>query len=467
MTSRHGPIYEVTFFVDHDVVANCDEWLEEHVRTSLRLAVVADCRVFQLPDDEHGRARRICQHILETDEALDEFVDGAGADIETDVTATFGERVIVMDRVLREDETYTAPAGEPPDCLNCGTRLRGQYCGNCGQRSRSRLISLWELISDAFGDLFELDSRLWRTLVPLMIRPGRLTQDYLQGRRARYMPPFRMYLVMSLIFFVVAFFDPRGELSLVTENEPDPGASAGDSTELSETAPRVPSETEQARQEIFDELAREGIIVGGGTQAEGFDDERSFHFQFGTDTDVVVSPNEDTGDCDVDASDLEDIPEWIAWLVTPERIQHVCERIMVDDGRAFAREILDNVPAALIVLLPLMAFVLKVLYPLSRRYYVEHLLFFVHYHAYFFLILTLQILFARIAALLRIPESVIALTIVAVSLYIPIYLFVAMRKVYGQGRFVTFIKYIVLTIAYLAGFTVTMLGALAIAALSI
>ena len=109
-----------------------------------------------------------------------------------------------------------------PDCLNCGTELRGQYCGTCGQRSRSRLISLWELVSDAFGDLLELDSRLWQTLLPLLIRPGRLTYDYLQGKRARFMPPFRMYLVLSVVFFVVAFFDPRDDLSLLFEPEPEP-----------------------------------------------------------------------------------------------------------------------------------------------------------------------------------------------------------------------------------------------------
>ena len=114
-----------------------------------------------------------------------------------------------------------------------------------------------------------------------------------------------------------------------------------------------------------------------------------------------------------------------------------------------------------------MAFVLKVLYPLSRRYYVEHLLFFVHYHAFFFLILTLEILFARIGGLLALPEPITAMTIVIVSFYIPIYLFVAMRRVYGQGRLVTFLKYVILLAAYLVGFTVTMLGALAIAALSI
>ena len=468
MTIRHGPIYEVTSFVDHDVVLEYDKWLEEHVRKMHRLVAIADCQIIEIPEDSDGRSGRVCQYLLETEDALDEFVDGPGADVEAEIAAQFGERATVAGRVLREDASHDMPDATSPNCLNCGTRLRGQYCGHCGQRFRSRLISLWELISDAFGDLFELDSRLWQTLVPLVIRPGRLTHDYLQGRRARYMPPFRMYLVMSLVFFVVAFFDPRGELALVTETAPEPETPAAESDTSAATPPAPEmSEAEQARQEIFDELTREGIIVGDGTQTEQLRNDGTFRLQFGEDTGVILNPDEESGDCEVDASDLDDMPEWLAWVVTPERIKHVCERIMVDDGRAFAREMIDNVPAALIVLLPLMAFVLKVLYPLSRRYYVEHLLFFVHFHAFFFLLLTLQILFTRLARLLGVPEAIVVLTLVVTSFYIPIYLFVAMRRVYGQGRFVTFLKYIILLAAYLAGFTITMLGALAIAALSI
>jgi hypothetical protein len=94
-------------------------------------------------------------------------------------------------------------------------------------------------------------------------------------------------------------------------------------------------------------------------------------------------------------------------------------------------------------------------------------LFFVHFHAFFFLMLTLQVLFARLMALLSAPDAITILTLVASSFYIPVYLFVSMRRVYGQGRAITFFKYIVLTLAYAAGFTAMMLGAFAIAAFSI
>jgi len=315
------------------------------------------------------------------------------------------------------------------------------------------LISLWELISDAFGDLFEIDSRLWNTLIPLMIRPGRLTHDYLQGRRARYMPPFRMYLVLSLLFFVVAFFDPREDLGLLFEPQPE--------ATTEEAAAEAAAEAAEKKQEILDELADKGIVVDDELPDGVEIDDDGFNIRFNGDTGDIDN------DCNVDASDLEEMPAWLARRLTVERLQRVCERTQLDNGRKFLDNLLDNIPAALIVLLPLMAFVLKALYPLSRRYYVEHLLFFVHFHAFFFLILSLQILFMRISALLRVPETIAVLVIVAASFYIPVYLFVSMRRVYGQGRIVTFIKYIGLVIAYLIGFSATMLGAVAIAAFAV
>ncbi len=343
-----------------------------------------------------------------------------------------------------------------PNCLNCGAELQGQYCGTCGQRARSRLISLWELLQDAFGDLFEIDSRLWRTLVPLLIRPGRLTRDYLEGRRARYMPPFRMYLVLSVIFFVVAFFDPQDDLSLLFEPEPEPVPE-----EVAEKEAAARSEA----QEVLDELAAEGIIDaedaasledgGDATITIYGDDEGGFNFH--------IDP--ETGECTTSGQD--ELPEWLQRRLTKERLEATCERIGADEGKTLLNLVLDNIPIALIVLLPFMAMVLKGLYPLSRRYFVEHLLFFIHFHAFFFLILTLQILFARFSGLVHLPDPISILIIVIASFYIPIYLYKAMRLVYGQGHFVTFTKYITLVVAYSIGAMVTMLGALVFALVSV
>ena len=447
MTQRSGPVYEVTFFVDADIADECDSWLDDYIRSSLQHPGTIDCTAYSIANDPTGRVRRVCLHQLASDEALDELMETAGSDVEQEIETRFGDLVEIRSRVLREDSRVDEVTAASPDCLNCGTHLKGQYCGNCCQRSRSRLISLWELISDAFGDLLELDSRLWQTLIPLINRPGQLTHDYLQGRRARYMPPFRMYLVLSLLFFVVAFFDPREELGLFFEPEEEQTTEA--TTEVAD----------DVRQQILEELAAEGVLPeDAGTDDGGF----RLTLDAGDGEEIELHE-----DCDVSAADVEDLPDWIARRMTPERLKRICERTQIDGGRAFLDKLLDNVPAALIVLLPLMAFVLKALYPLSKRYYVEHLLFFVHFHAFFFLILSLQILFARLAALLSVPETPTVLTLVVASFYIPVYLFISMRRVYGQGRAVTFLKYVVLVAAYIAGFFAIMMAAVTIAAFSI
>lgn len=427
MPELSGLIYEVRLFVDREVAADCDQWLEVHVRDSLLIAGILDCNVFSVSTDDPERVGRAIQHEIEADEETNEFIDSFAAQIETKIASQFGDRVDFQDRVMRQDIAHDVPSGESPDCLNCGTQLRGQYCGNCGQRSRSRLIKLRELISEAFGDLFELDSRLWQTVVPLVIRPGRLTYDYLQGRRARFMPPFRMYLVLSLIFFVVAFFNPREELSLLFE---------------------IPTEQETAA-EADDRAGLTITIDGDENDGEGEDND------------------ENDDNCDIEADGIEDLHPFIKRRLTIERLQQVCEQIVADEGKSLADKVIGNIPTALIVLLPLMALVLKILYPLSRRYYVEHLLFLVHLHSFLFLLATLQVLLTRLVAALALPEVATTLGWIASAVYVPIYLFVAMRRVYAQSRFVTFLKFIALFIAYIAGLSTIMAVTFALAAFSI
>jgi len=453
MSTRSGPIYENRVFVAPASLAEYEAWIQEPIHRARELPGVVEVCQFALDDDADGRPGRACQFVLENDEALEQFVDGLATDIEADAIERFGDDIVWGERILREDSLRELPAGEMPECLNCGAHLRGQYCGQCGQRSSSRLISLWELVRDAFGDIFELDSRLWQTLVPLLIRPGLLTHDYLQGRRARYMPPFRMYLVLSLLFFLVAFFNPRETFSIFYDPQT-----------LEEAEADGQRQAEEDTEEVLEELAAEGIIAAGSQAPEEVHQEieeelnDGFNIRFNDDgsTETV---------CEVDEFSI-DGPEWLKRRFTPERLVQVCEQIKKDNGRQFLTNVIDNIPVALIVLLPLMAFVLKALYPLSRRYYVEHLLFFVHFHAFFFLILVLQILLARMNAVLPVPEAIGVVIRIAASFYVPVYLFMSMRRVYGQARLITSLKYIVLTVSYLAGFTLTMLGAVTMAAFS-
>lgn len=95
-------------------------------------------------------------------------------------------------------------------CRNCGAALTGRYCANCSQAADVHVPSTRELLHEALEGITHSDSRLWSTLSLLWFVPGKLTQEFIAGRRAAYLPPFRLYLVLSILFFLVASVSPMG-----------------------------------------------------------------------------------------------------------------------------------------------------------------------------------------------------------------------------------------------------------------
>jgi hypothetical protein len=87
-------------------------------------------------------------------------------------------------------------------CKNCNSELVGQYCSECGQKNIES-FTFSKLVKDFFDNIFSLDSRLFQTLKFLIIRPGFLTNEYWSGKRITYLPPFRLYLLTSILFFFI------------------------------------------------------------------------------------------------------------------------------------------------------------------------------------------------------------------------------------------------------------------------
>jgi len=122
-------------------------------------------------------------------------------------------------------EEVAPPA--PPDasdrtgtsCANCGTITAGNFCSHCGQRLDIQLHSVGHFLRDATEVMTHADARVWRTLLPLLTRPGFLTREYFAGRRARYLQPFRLYLILSVVFFLLsALLGHHREITQVGEN---------------------------------------------------------------------------------------------------------------------------------------------------------------------------------------------------------------------------------------------------------
>ncbi|HZZ87159.1 MAG TPA: DUF3667 domain-containing protein [Caulobacteraceae bacterium] len=107
----------------------------------------------------------------------------------------------------RREPVHALPIGAP--CPNCATALKGPWCHACGQSSDDHHRSLWRLSREAVEGLFDLDGRLWRTLPDLCLRPARLTRGYLDGHRVAQVPPFRLFLVVVVLVFLVAGLESR------------------------------------------------------------------------------------------------------------------------------------------------------------------------------------------------------------------------------------------------------------------
>jgi hypothetical protein len=87
-------------------------------------------------------------------------------------------------------------------CLNCGAPLTGLYCSKCGQKVPHGDLTLGELFHELTHELSHWDGKIPQTLKAMFFRPGLLTQDFLAGRRARWLPPLRLYLVITFVYFV-------------------------------------------------------------------------------------------------------------------------------------------------------------------------------------------------------------------------------------------------------------------------
>jgi hypothetical protein len=95
-------------------------------------------------------------------------------------------------------------------CPNCDAFAPANFCGECGQKQEPLRLTLRQLAGEAVDELLQLDSKIVRTLRPLFFQPGFLTREYLQGRRVRYVRPFRLFLVATVVSFVLLAITTAG-----------------------------------------------------------------------------------------------------------------------------------------------------------------------------------------------------------------------------------------------------------------
>lgn len=329
-----------------------------------------------------------------------------------------------VDAAEAADASHEAQSTAPSTavCANCGASLAGKYCSQCGQRHDGHPVHhFWHFVSEATEDLTHADSRLWQTLFALLFRPGFLTREFLEGRRARYLPPVRLYLVVSVIFFLIAGLHSRISSSNAVVaydgrsfqyRVVPAGKSAG-------PGPLTPPPA-QTR-------ATTGSVTAPVTGPAALGD----------------TPAERQRVCQQTRLYIEQHGGWLARL--GPRVGQSCLASVSEGGLARLNEAVEkNLERAMFLLLPLLALAMKPLYLEPRRYYVEHLLFLLHDHAFLFVILGASTLLALLIS----SGFVVGSVHLAITLYIPIYFYRAMRRVYGQGTWLTLSKLAALGVAY-------------------
>ena len=282
---------------------------------------------------------------------------------------------------------HTVQPGPAARCLNCGAVLTGRYCANCGQTADVHVPSTRELFHEAIEGITHSDSRLWNSLKLLWFKPGKLTQEFVAGRRVAYLPPFRLYLVLSVIFFLAAsFFHTNIGIAVLTKD--------------------------------------------GKTQ--------------------VIS----TSDAACDTTQFE----LFVGNALAQRLRHGCKAVVRDQGASLVHLAVSTMPKAMFILLPLIALLHMPMYRRPRYRYAEHLLFFLHVHAFFFSAMTLVVLSANAADAWPRVQGASQILSLALLGSLPLYTVVAMKRVFNAGWLRTLLKGVALFIVYAVVLEVAVVG---------
>ena len=313
-------------------------------------------------------------------------------------------------------------------CLNCHrpTGPDDNFCPNCGQQNEDATVSFKPLVADALSEMASWDSKLLRTVIPLLFRPGFLTNEFLAGRRIRYLSPLKMYLVISAVFFLILPF------SHLTDNlQVDPG---GISTHA--------ATPHQKRISISD------------------DSERSEKVQIvGDDVPLTALPKT-VAAYDARQRDTHTPHHDGFWKALVSRQVIKARANKQTFTQSVIQGLIGDLPKMMFVLLPLFALLLKMTYLRRKRLYIEHLIFALHSHAFLFILLTLAVLTPAVGVAPGLAWEICAVLV-------PMYLLVALRRVYQQGWPKTAVKFLWLAFNYVillsVAFAVTAVAAFLLA----
>ena len=326
-------------------------------------------------------------------------------------------------------------------CLNCNAVLYGRYCHVCGQENIEPKQSAWHLVTHFFYDITHFDGKFFTTLKDLLIKPGFLSKEFIQGRRASYLHPIRMYVFTSAFFFIIFF-------SVYNVKDWNLNDRVKVSVQDAEKPLRASLKKAKNRQDsAVIESALAGLknaSVKSQKDSSGEKDDQSAAFNMGDLSRHYKSKDQYD-------SIQQSLPKsakdgWLTRMITHKLIDLSSK--YKDDRTGFIKELFNaffhNFPKLLFISLPLFALLLELLYIRRRKqfYYADHGIFAIHLYIYSFISLLFVFGINYIANLSG--WSWLWVLNACIFLYSLYYYYKSMRNFYGQGRFKTFIKYLIL-----------------------
>jgi hypothetical protein len=336
--------------------------------------------------------------------------------------------ITVTSEALDKAVLHHAAAG---DCPNCSASVSGNFCHQCGQETVLHPPSTREFMHEFVGHYVALEGKLWKSLGLLLFRPGRLTLEYIKGRRVRYVQPLRLYLTFSLIFFAVMKYvghesgheraPEPDEPAKVTEAQPAKVAKT-QPVEIISTEPVAPEDVKNS--EVEDRKPKLVNQDRPGEIREGTKGLREA---------------------------VEKVDPGLAGTVV-KKMEHFSDLSSEEQKRLANVALYSYVPYAIFCMMPLFALYLKILYLGSGRRFGEHLLFALHTNGFAFLMLALMLL---------VPSGW-GLVQWALGLWLTFYLPTAMRKVYGGSRKLTALRWMVLMFLHIVTLTAAIVSTMSV-----
>ncbi len=351
-------------------------------------------------------------------------------------------------------------------CPNCHYPLAkfGEHCSNCGQKFTDGRVPIWVFLHDLFEAIFNVDSKIFRTVFSLF-KPGKLTNDYFKGRQKRYATPLRLFLILAVLHFAA--------LSLIIGEDDINVFDSEDSNEQKDAYYDLfLADFDTIKADVYQLFQHQKAVIEAIDTLEVRLDEL-------TEDSTTVGYLEQKGGFNFEGQSIE-MAKVDVYTKTPKELVDMYEvegfwhRLQAQqvirikkDGSSFSSFVLGKLIWMVALMMPALAFTLKILYIRRKKYFVEHLVFSFHYHAFAFLIFTLIFLAIKVFDMTgqELYEDEIAPFIGGGMLVVMIYLFIAMRRVYKQGFFRTFIKYSVLNFSYIFIFTLFLVLTLAVSIL--